>query len=89
MALEDAVCLSHNMAAHNGDIAAAFEAYRLERIVRTARVQMSSRLIGDHVYHPDGVERLVRNAVIRAKTREDFYDDLQWLYGGTGLDSSL
>jgi len=89
MALEDAVCLSHKLETHDRDIEAALEAYRLERVVRTARVQMSSRLMGDYVYHPDGAERLVRNAVIRAKTREDFYNDLHWLYGGTGLDSGL
>jgi len=89
MALEDAVCLSHKLEAHAGDIEAGLEAYRLERVVRTARVQMSSRLMGDYVYHPDGAERLVRNAVIRAKTRDDFYDGLHWLYGGTGLDSNL
>lgn len=85
MALEDAVSLSDKLERHDGDLDAAFEAYRLERVVRTARVQMSSRLMGDYVYHPDGAKRLVRNAVLGAKMPEDHYDGLQWLYGGTGL----
>ncbi len=85
MALEDAVSLADKLERHDGDLDAAFEAYRLERVVRTARVQISSRLMGDYVYHPDGAQRLVRNAVLGAKTPEDHYNGLQWLYGGTGL----
>ncbi|MEE9294548.1 MAG: 3-hydroxybenzoate 6-monooxygenase, partial [Phycisphaerae bacterium] len=71
---------------YGGDFEAAFEAYRTERVVRTARVQMSSRLMGDYIYHPDGAQRLVRNAVLRGKTPEDHYRSLEWLYGSTGLD---
>lgn len=85
MALEDAVCLSHKLAEADFDIAAGFEAYRAERVVRTARVQIGSRLLGDHAYHPSGAARLVRNAVLGAKTPDQHYDSLQWLYGGTGL----
>lgn len=88
MALEDAVCLSHNLDKHGGGFEAAFEAYRAERVVRTARVQMSSRLMGDYIYHADGAQRLVRNAVLRAKSREDHYRSLEWLYGRTGLDGN-
>lgn len=58
-------------------------------MVRTARVQMSSRLMGDHVYHAGGTQRLVRNAVLRGKSPEDHYRSLEWLYGGTGLDSGV
>ena len=87
MALEDAVCLSHTLEKHDGDFEAAFEAYRDERLVRTARVQMSSRLIGELVYHPSGAQRAVRNSILRAKTPEDHYRSLAWLYGGTGLTS--
>ena len=85
MALEDAVCLSHQLEQHDGDFEAAFGAYRNERLVRTARVQLSSRLIGELVYHPSGAQRLVRNSILRAKTPEDHYRSLAWLYGGTGL----
>ena len=85
MALEDAVCLSHKLESHDGDVDAALEDYRLERIPRTARVQMGSRLMGDHIFHPSGARSMLRNSIMRAKTAEDYYNDLQWLYGGTGL----
>lgn len=86
-ALEDAVCLSHLAGSHPGDLPAAFAAYQVERVVRTARVQLSSRLIGDHFYHPGGVARHVRNALLRAKTAGEMYDGFQWIYGGNGLPS--
>ncbi len=89
MALEDAVCLSAMMERHDRDIAAAFAVYRDARVPRTARVQMSSRLIGEYVYHPDGAQRLVRNATLQARTPEDHYRTLDWLYGGSGLDNRV
>ena len=89
MALEDAVCLSDMMERYGSDIEAALVAYRDARVPRTARVQMSSRLIGEHVYHPDGAQRLVRNAALRARTPDDHYRTLDWLYGGTGLDNRV
>ena len=85
MALEDAVCLAHQMEAHAGDLDAAFEAYRRQRFPRTGRVQLYSRLMGDYIYHPDGGKAALRNAAMRAMSAEDFYGNLQWLYGGTGL----
>jgi salicylate hydroxylase len=85
MALEDAVCLSHMLAAHPDDHAAALEAYVAQRFARTARIQTLSRAIGEHIYHPDGEHARLRNAIMGAKSSEDYYDDLEWLYGGTGL----
>ena len=85
MAMEDAVCLAHMMDAHPDDIGKALTAYAEGRVVRTARVQLQSRAMGEHVYHPSGAHALVRNAIMRAKTSENWYDDLAWLYGGTGL----
>jgi salicylate hydroxylase len=85
MAMEDAVCLAHEVAAHAGDLAAAFEAYRARRVHRTARIQIQSRLIGDHIYHPAGAHAALRNTMMRAMSAEDYYDSLQWLYGGSGL----
>lgn len=82
MAIEDAVCLADKLLECDGDLKTAFLQYQNDRIVRTARVQLQSRLIGDFIYHPDGAKRLLRNAVMRAKTPEDYYNDLQWLYGG-------
>jgi 2-polyprenyl-6-methoxyphenol hydroxylase-like FAD-dependent oxidoreductase len=85
MALEDAVCLAQTLAAHPDNFETAVEAYRRQRLLRTARVQLQSRAIGEHIYHPAGAHALLRNAIMRAKTSEDYYNDLAWLYGGTGL----
>lgn len=87
MAMEDAVCLSHMLEAHPGRIEAALEAYRNQRLLRTARVQLQSRAIGEHIYHPAGPHALLRNAIMSAKSSEDWYEIMAWLYGGTGLDS--
>ena len=56
-----------------------------QRFPRTARVQLLSRAIGEHIYHPAGEHARIRNAIMSAKTSEDYYRDLAWLYGGTGL----
>ncbi|MGA7810649.1 3-hydroxybenzoate 6-monooxygenase [Bradyrhizobium sp.] len=85
-AMEDAVCLSH-MLSHHDDQATALEHYRVQRFPRTARVQLTSRAIGEHIYHPAGEHARLRNAIMSAKTSEDWYRDLAWLYGGTGLGS--
>jgi 3-hydroxybenzoate 6-monooxygenase len=87
MALEDAVCISHMLGAHDG-IDAALAAYQGQRVVRTARLQVLSRLIGEFIYHADGALALMRNAVMSAMRPEEYYDRLAWLYGGTGLGGS-
>jgi 2-polyprenyl-6-methoxyphenol hydroxylase-like FAD-dependent oxidoreductase len=84
-AMEDAVCLSHMLSQFPDDHAAALEAYRIKRFPRTARVQLLSRAIGEHIYHPSGEHARLRNAIMSAKTSKDYYRDLAWLYGGTGL----
>ena len=84
-AMEDAVCLSHMLGSHPGDHASALEKYRALRFPRTARVQMLSRAIGEHIYHPTGEHARLRNAIMSAKSQEEWHDDLAWLYGGTGL----
>jgi salicylate hydroxylase len=85
MAMEDAVCLAAEMEAAGGDIDRALAGYRSKRVLRTARVQLESRLIGDHIYHPADAHAQLRNTLMRAKSTEDWYDTLAWLYGGTGL----
>ena len=85
MAMEDAVCLSSEVEAHAGNYEAAFEAYRVKRVNRTARIQIQSRLVGDHIYHPAGGHAALRNAMMGAMSPDDYYNTLQWLYGGTGL----
>ena len=87
MALEDAVCLSHCLAHQPNDAEHALASYTTQRLIRTAHVQLQSRAIGEHIYHPSGAHALVRNAIMSAKTSEDYYGHLAWLYGGTGLSS--
>ena len=84
MAMEDAVCLSHELG-EGGDVEAALERYRLQRVLRTARVVLQSRAIGDHVYHPVGAHAGLRNAIMSAKTDAEWYETLAWLYGANGL----
>jgi 3-hydroxybenzoate 6-monooxygenase len=85
MALEDAVCLSHMVASHPGRIEEALKAYCARRVLRTSRVQLQSRALGEHVYHPSGAHAALRNAVMCEKSQDRWYDALQWLYGSTGL----
>lgn len=85
MAMEDAVCLAHMLDAHDGKVEAALAAYQQNRVPRTAHVQIDSRLIGEYIYHPAGAKALVRNQVMTSLSPEQYYDRLEWLYGGTGL----
>lgn len=87
MALEDAVCLSHMVDTHD-DLDKALAAYQAQRVVRTTRVVMGSRLMGEYVYHPAGAQAQVRNAIMAARSQEEWYDRIAWLYGGTGLEES-
>jgi len=88
MALEDAVCLSHSLDGHRDDLAAGLVAYQDQRLVRTARVQLGARAIGDHVNHAEGMHARVRNAILRGMSTEECYDRLAWLYGSTGLSGA-
>jgi len=85
MAMEDAVCLSETVAEYSSDLETALEIYRSQRLLRTARVQLLSRAMGEHVYHPAGPHAALRNAMLRNKTSSDWYGDLAWLYGGSGV----
>lgn len=88
MAMEDAVALSHCLS-HIDDVEAALNAYQNMRQLRTARVQLQSRAIGEHVYHPAGAHAALRNAVMRARGPQDWYDQIEWLYGSTGLEGAV
>jgi 2-polyprenyl-6-methoxyphenol hydroxylase-like FAD-dependent oxidoreductase len=79
MALEDAICLAAEADMCNGDFAQAFRRYQDIRIVRTARVQISS-LMMDKINHARGVERRVRNSLFEGRTAEEYYDRLAWLF---------
>ena len=89
MAMEDAVCLSAEMERHAGDVEKAFVAYNERRVLRATRLQLQSRALGDYVYHPSGAEAALRNAVMSARTPDDWYDQIEWLYGSNGLESAV
>jgi salicylate hydroxylase len=79
MALEDAICLAEQVSRHESDIPAAFSVYQTLRIVRTARVQLSSLML-DRIYHVTGVGRLVRNSIFKDRTTSEYYERLSWLF---------
>ena len=79
MALEDAVCLGNVVHDCDGDFAEAFRRYQDIRIVRTARVQISSAMM-TKLNHAKGVERRVRNSLFDGRSAEEWYGRLAWLY---------
>ena len=80
MAIEDAVCLANKVEARRGDFAAAFQAYREARYLRTGRVQIMARVYGEF-YHASGVARELRNIMLSDRTPEQAFESMQWLYG--------
>jgi len=81
MATEDAVVLSECMAEQPDDLPAAFRAYQEQRYLRTGRVQIMARLYGEF-YHARGVAAELRNQFLQARSVDDAYDGIAWLYGG-------
>ena len=79
MAMEDAVCLAIQIEASGGDYEAAFKKYRDLRYLRTARVQLMARVFGE-IYHASGVNRELRNKLLREWSEEGSVD-MSWLYG--------
>jgi salicylate hydroxylase len=80
MAVEDAVCLAERAEAARGDFAVAFKAYEAARYLRTARVQIMARVYGEF-YHAGGVARELRNTMLSARTPEQSFEAMAWLYG--------
>ena len=89
MAMEDAVVLAAEVAATPHDVVAAFVRYQDRRSLRTARVVLQSRQVGEHIYHPDGVHAAVRNQIMGAKSTEEWFDVMGWLYDATDLKSAI
>jgi salicylate hydroxylase len=78
MAIEDAVVLARSLQAGGGDVARAFVSYQQQRVLRTARVQLTSRFVGDYVYHVRGAAAELRNQMLANLPRES----MAWLYDG-------
>lgn len=87
MAMEDAVCLSHCLEHYGENPEDALQKYQAMRKVRTARVQLNSRLIGEFIYHPDDAKAAVRNHVMKSMSADDWHRQLSWLYGSNGLEN--
>lgn len=85
MAIEDAVTLASCIEFAGGDFAAAFREYERARYLRTARVQYESRYLWDNFYHVEGIEREVMRAMASARTEEDMFNCVAWLYDGFPL----
>lgn len=79
MAMEDAVCLANAIEASGRDYEKAFKTYQQQRYLRTARVQLMARVFGE-IYHASGVNRELRNKVLR-EWSETGGIDMSWLYG--------
>ena len=77
MAMEDAVSLADALAADN-DVERAFRSYTQARYLRTARVQLTARMMGE-IYHAEGVRRELRNHVLSSA---ELREGMAWLYGG-------
>ena len=78
MAIEDAVVLARSLQACGEDVARAFVNYQQQRVLRTARVQLTSRFVGDYVYHVRGAAAELRNQMLATLPRES----MAWLYDG-------
>lgn len=85
MAMEDAVALGRAVAAAEPE--AALARYQDERLLRTARVTLQSRAVGDHVYHPAGTHAALRDAIMGAKSQAGWRDAMAWLYGSDRADA--
>jgi salicylate hydroxylase len=93
MAMEDAVRLAHELGRVAADLSDALPdaliRYQDARRLRTARVQLQSRAVGEHVYHPAGAHAALRNKVMQSRPPEGWYEQIAWLYGSTGLEGAV
>jgi salicylate hydroxylase len=80
MAIEDAVCLANKIEESQNNFAAAFQAYQQARYLRTGRVQIMARVYGE-LYHASNVARELRNLTLAARTPEQAFESMEWLYG--------
>lgn len=78
MAIEDAVVLAARLEQAGDDVNAALLAYQSERYLRTARVQITSRIFGD-IMHARGGARDLRNHLMAQRTPDTTWE-IDWLY---------
>lgn len=80
MAMEDSVILSVECGATPDNLPCALRRYQDRRRLRTARVQLQSREVGDHIYHPAGAHAALRNQIMCDKTPSQWFDVVDWMY---------
>jgi salicylate hydroxylase len=80
-ATEDAVWLAEKVAEQPDNLPAAFQAYQQQRYLRTGRVQIMARVYGEF-FHARGVTAELRDAMLGARTPDQAYEAIDWLYGG-------
>jgi len=80
MAIEDAVYLADLLDVAKGDVASAFSQFQRDRVVRTSRVQLESRLLWDVYHAEDEMVRDVRRQQYQERTAADYYRCLNWLW---------
>ena len=89
MAIEDSVIFAQCVKLADGDHPRAFKAFEKLRLARTARVQYESRFMWNYFYHTDDVESEARNAAYRARSDEDVWLCLDWLYKGAAVPNAI
>jgi salicylate hydroxylase len=77
-ALEDAVCLGHELKAHGDDFATVFKNYEAARRPRTARVQLGALKFGE-MKHDPGLTGALFRRLLEMRSPADC-SDLDWLY---------
>ncbi|MGE3870699.1 MAG: 3-hydroxybenzoate 6-monooxygenase [Pseudorhodoplanes sp.] len=80
-ATEDAVWLAEHVVERPDDLPAAFQAYQQRRYLRTGRVQIMARVYGEF-FHARGVTAELRDSMLGARTPEQAFEGINWLYGG-------
>jgi 3-hydroxybenzoate 6-monooxygenase len=89
MAIEDAVYLAALLDVAKGDVESTFSQFQRDRVVRTSRVQLESRLLWD-VYHAEGdIVRDVRRQQYQERTAADYYQCLTWLWKPIEMPTTL
>jgi salicylate hydroxylase len=68
MAIEDAVVLASKLAEAGSNINSALTAYEKARYLRTARVQIMARIVGEYI-HCGGGARDLRNDLLKQRPR--------------------
>ncbi|MCC6483176.1 MAG: 3-hydroxybenzoate 6-monooxygenase [Sphingomonadaceae bacterium] len=89
MAMEDSVILAVECGRNPDNLPDALQRYQQRRVLRTARIVLQSREIGNHIYHPAGAHAALRNVIMSAKSNEEWYDILDWVYGAQDIVNAI